>query len=512
MGLPGPTAYPGSPDPKEDDRLTEGISEPASMWSSAMSGGRWGAIRSVVLQVLNIATTAVLARLLVPEDFGLVAITVLVLTMFELVTRVGFGASVIRRQPLTVEMTSTFFWASLGLGLIVGGAAAIFARPAAALAGSVDAAPLVLLAAVTLPINLAGRVPSALLSRELRFRATAALEIGGSLIHTLVAVALAYLGLGALAVVVGQVCRSVYTLVASFVLSQFKPTWTFDREVIAEDLGFNTGWLGADLVTYANKNVDYWFVGNTMGPHSLGVYYVAFVIPNLLRMRVSMIGHDVLYPVASRIQDDLPRIVAAYLRVVRLVTFMVAPAMLGLAIIADLAVRIGFGPDWGDAVGPLRVIAIAAVITSVTVVANPLFGALGRPGILVTTGLATLAALSVGLAVSRSFGSLVAVATAVLIAALVEAVVVISRLRPFIGMRLGDLLSSTVPFLASAVVMAVAVWALRVYVIGDMHVVVQAIIAVAAGAVVYLGVGWLLFRSIFAEQLRATRSMAVPGR
>lgn len=481
------------------------------MRSDAFSGGRWGAIRSVVLQVASIGTTAVLARLLSEEDFGLVAITVVVLTMFELVTRVGLGATVIRREPLTDRVTSTFFWLSLLLGGGAGLLAFAVSGPAAALAGSTDAAPLVALAALTLPLNMAARVPIALLSRRFQFRARAGLEIAGALTHTIVAIVLAFAGLGALAVVIGQMARSLALLVGAFVASGFRPRLVMDRAIIGEELSFNAGWLTADLVTYANKNTDYWFVGNTLGAGPLGIYYVAYVIPTLLRRRVTSIGHEIIYPVASRIQNDPTRIVSALMRIVRLVTFVVVPSMLGLSVLADLAIRIGFGSDWMEAVEPLRIIAVAAAVTSMTVIANPVFAALGRPWLQVRIGMTAMVVLIVGLAASLRIGTLYAVAAAVLIAATVEACSVLFRLRSLVGLSFREYGASVYPFVTSAIFMALAVWTLRHFALGQLHVAIEAVFSVIAGVVVYLGMGTLFFRREFREQWAAVKGLVVPS-
>lgn len=464
-----------------------------------------------MLQLTSLVTTAVLARLLTTADFGIVAITVVVLTMFELITSVGLAGTIIRREPLTEEVKSTFFWASLILGLAVAAFVVAFAVPAASLAGEPAAAPLVALAAVTIPLNLTGRIPAALLSRAFRFKALATIEIGGSLVQAVVAVSLAFMGLGAASVVIGQICRSTIMLSSWFLTSRFMPRFTFNRHVLGEELSFNFGLLGADLVSYANKNADYWFVGNTLGAGPLGLYYVAYVIPNLLRRRITLIGHEVMYPVVSRIQVDLPRIESAFLRVARMVTYLVVPAMLGLAVVADLAVVVGFGPAWEGAIGPLRFIAVAAAVTSMTVMANPVFAALGQPRILILNGLIALMVLGAGLALSLTMGTITAVAAAVLAAAVADGIAILIRMRSLVGLQIGRYLVSVLPFVSSAVVMAALVVGLRISVLGHLHPIGEAITSVLVGVAAYLLIGEVFMSSSFREQRRVVRSLVVPS-
>lgn len=466
-------------------------------------------MRSVAIQAISFGITATLTRLLDADEFGLVAIAFVVVTMFDLLTRVGFGASVIRRGELNRRITSTFFWAALGFGLVAGGLAAALATPTAALAGSAEAAPLVAVAALTLPLNLASRVAGGLVVRDLRFRTNASIAIGAIAVHGVVAITLALSGAGAWAIVIGQVARSAFGLVADLVASGFRPAFVFDVGVVREDLGFNLNLLASDVVAYGNRNLDYWFVGNRLGSAALGVYYVAYVLPSLLRQRLNAIGHEVLFPVASKLQDDLARLGAAYLRVVRLVSFLVFPVMFGLATVADLAVRIGFGPGWDAAVAPMRLIAIGSGVMGVGVVARPIFAAIGRPGITVSAGLVGLVALVGGLAFSWDEGTLVGVAAAVLVATIVESGIVLARVRGALGVGLRSQAEAMAPFAVATLVMVAAVLGGRALVDG-LSMVLEALVAVAVGFVAYLGTGLVAFRSQFLNEMAVLRRFARP--
>lgn len=457
--------------------------------------------------MISIFTTAILARLLTEEDFGLVAITILVVTMFDVITSVGLGAAVIRRDSIDDDEVSTFFWASVALGTCAGLLVVAVSTPAAILAGDRAAAPLVALAALTLPLSLASRIPSGLLVRSLRFRPVALVDIIGSIVHAAVAISLAQLGLGALAVVIGHVSRSAVILVGSLGASRFRPLWRFRRRALIEEMSFSLNILGADIVWYGNKNADYWFVGNRLGSAQLGIYYISFLIPTLLRWRLTRIGHDVLYPVISKIQDDKPRIVAAYLRVLHLMAFLMFPAMLGLAIVADLVIQVGFGPDWEAAIEPLRIIALGTAFASMSTVAHPIFPALGVPGLMVRTGVISLITLVVGLAFSYSNGNLSRVALAVVIAAAVGAVTVQVYTKQLIGVTHLRFLTSVFPYLASSLLMLPIVWAARRYPFGELNGSLQLLALPPIGAVAYLAAGLLWFRGAFGDQIRAVKDI-----
>lgn len=478
--------------------------QPDSYGPQAFSGGRWGAVRTVAIQAISFAITAVLTRILDSDAFGLVAIAFVVVTMFDLLTRVGFGASVIRRKELDHRIASSFFWAAVGLGLVAAAVAVLLAEPTARLAGSADAAALVAAAAATLPINLGERVVGGLLTRDLRWRAVATIDVVGTFVHGVAAIGLAFAGAGAWAIIIGQIARSVFRLGGSMVAARFIPSPVILIAPLREDLRFNLNLLAGDITSYANRNLDYWFVGNRLGSSALGFYYVAYILPNLLRQRFNAIGHDVLYPVASKIQDDLQRVGAAYLRVVRLLSFLVLPTMLGLAVVADLAVRIGFGPNWDEAVAPLRLIAIGSAVMGVGVVARPIFDAIGRPGIRVRVGIVGLVALAIGLAFSWSDGTLVGVAAAVVVASSVESGLVLRAVKQVLGVGWAAQGRAVLPFLAAAVVMAGLVVGVRAL-LGPVPIVLEAAVAVVTGVVGYFGTGFALFGGQFRGELSVLR-------
>jgi len=473
----------------------------------ALSGGRWGAMRGVVIQLVGLLTTAALTRILSDVDYGLVAIAVVVLALFDLITAVGFGASIVRTGDLQEGLVASYFWGSILLGGAAGGLAGLLSTPAASLAGAVEAAPLIAVGALTLPLSLATAVPVGLLSRRLKFRSLAFIDIASMLTHAAVAIPLAALGFGPWAVVVGYVVRAGARLGMAMFAAKFFPRPRLRLLELKKDLGFNLSFFATDAVAYANKNADYWFVGNVLGAALLGSYYVAYVIPTLLRRRVTGVAHDVLYPIISKFQDDTERIISAYLKVTRLVAFILLPALLGLSVTADLAVRIGFGQGWDDSITPLALISIAAAVAALGVPAVPIFPAVGRPLQLVTIGGVSLLILLLTLLATTGFTSLVVVAWCVIAAAVTELVVLQTRLKTILGMSPSRWLGAIAPFGVSAIVMAVVVVGARAWVFAGLPMAIEALAAVTVGLGVYLAMGRLGYRIHFRDQLEAARAL-----
>jgi PST family polysaccharide transporter len=194
----------------------------------------------------------------------------------------------------------------------------------------------------------------------------------------LVQLALAVAGMGAMAVAIGQVTSATIAFVAVMVCSHWRPTLEFRPSSLRGEMGYNAGMLGTSFATYLGKNVDYWFVGRVCGPTALGVYYVAFVLPNILRQRITTVAGAVMFPVFVRHQHDPAQLRRTYVESFGLHLMAGVPAMCGLSLVADDVVAVFFGSQWAAAGTLLAILSLAAAAEFVTAAAISMFLATGR--------------------------------------------------------------------------------------------------------------------------------------
>lgn len=490
---------------------TEDVPIP-TLRSQAFRGGRWGALESVTSQLLTLATTAVLARLLSPEDFGIVAIATVIVGLFGLVTEAGFTPTIVRRAEIDTDVTSTTFWTALALGLLASVIAAVSSNPLAVAFGDGSAAPLISVAAWTLVLGMASSVPKGLLLRNYRYGAVSLIAAASLAAYGVTAMLLATaFEIGAWAIIAGKVVAALVDTSCSFVVARWRPGLVFRGSVLREDLGFNIGFLANRLVGYGAKNLDYWAVGRGLGSGPLGAYYIAYIAPNLVRQRMTWIAQRALLPVFSRMIEDPVRLVRAYLAVYRFTALVALPALVGLALVADGAVLLVFGSDWAQASSPMAILAAAASIEALHPVNATLFVSQGRPSLNLLVNAVRIVTLIVGLVVASATGTLVAFALAVFASTLTA--VAASQWIAFkrVPLELSDFARSLMPATVSVTIMCIAVWGFRsIGFVQALDVRLQAVLAVPVGAATYLALGFTAFPDAFRSLMRDVRK-AVTG-
>jgi PST family polysaccharide transporter len=385
----------------------------------------------LVQQLLSAVTIALLARLLDARELGIAAAANSAMVILTVFTNFGFGQRLVARRIESRRSVSSIFWFAVASGSLVGGIAVVAADALAELVGVPDAGPLIVLLGPAAALQTAGAVPKALLIGQMRFRSVYAIETAWVVVYCVVEIILAAKGFGAKAIPMGLLAGSLVFVLLNVITSRFRPRLALDWAELKEDLGFQGSILANSVMVMVVKNVDYWIVARLLGPAALGQYYIAYVLPNILRQRLTWTSSQVLLPAYARMSMDLPRLRSAYFRSARLHAWIGFPSMAGLAIVAEPLITTCFGEGWEPAVGPMRILALSAMIDFLTAAAPPLFLVVGTPSLNMCSPLVRLGTLVGLLPVVLLSPSLEAVAWVVLASTITGALaaqIVASRL------------------------------------------------------------------------------------
>lgn len=453
-------------------------------WSTVAQGGR---------QVVQVLTTIALARLLLPEDFGLVGIALVVVGVITIFKDLGTGAAVIQRPDASAALLSTVFWSNL----LFGAAAALVLGALAPLIADVFREPtlveIIRALAVSLVISSVAVVPQALLERRLRFGDIARIELTAVVCGGVTAVVAALAGAGAWSLVVQTTVAVVVSALLLFRVGGFRPARHWDRADMRSVAGFSVGLTGFNLFNYAARNADNILIGRVFGATALGLYALAYRLMLYPLQSVTWTVNRVMYPVYAGFQDDDGALRDAYLRSVGLVGFVAFPMVAGLGAVADRLVATLFGPEWATSATILMVLVPVAAIQVVVATVGPIYQAKDRPRALlgwgVVSGTATVFAFVIGLA-----GGVVGVAVAYLaVTALLALPALIIPYR-MIDLHVGTALGAVARSALSAALMASVVWlagrALPTP-IGDPF---SLIVLIGLGAIVYLALATVIER------------------
>ncbi|HEY4972220.1 MAG TPA: lipopolysaccharide biosynthesis protein, partial [Steroidobacteraceae bacterium] len=303
----------------------------------------WTGAARLLGQLLQMAATVVLARLLSPQEYGLLGM-VLVFTGFaSYVADMGLGASIIQRSEVSARHLNSVFWLNVASGLAL---SVVFALSAPLVARFYDQPQLRLLtAAIAVNFVLASLnvVQNALLDKSLHFRTKFWIESVAYLVSGSVAVALAFSGAGVWSLVGQQLTLSLMRVLMMWAQSPWRPALSFDLSAIRELLHFSGHLTAFGAIIYWSQNVDKLVIGRWIGSVPLGIYSLADKLMRLPLTNVNDVTTSVMFPALSSIQDDMEGVRRAYLRGSRMIALITFPTMMALAVLAEPAVLVVYG-------------------------------------------------------------------------------------------------------------------------------------------------------------------------
>lgn len=409
-----------------------------SLLGHTLRGVRWGALSTATNVVVQIGTMAVMARLLAPQAFGLVALAQVVLRFFGYFAQVGIGPALIQRATL-VEADKRL---ALGLLLAIGASFALGMALLAPVFAALFHAPALVDVLRVLGLNFLiislGALPQALLQRALRFRATAALEslsfVGGALC---VGLPLAWAGAGVWALVGSTLGQSSLLLVGGWLLARppLRPQWQGDRAAL---LGYGMRHSLVTFLEYLGDSLDSLLIGRLLGTAPLGLYNRALMLASLPVEYGVRVLSRVLFPVLSRNQDDAGKVGHVFLLGTTLVGMFAGAVSFGLAAAAPDVVPLVLGPQWGDTVPVVQILALAMPMAYMTYVSGVVCDACGLLAFKLRLQAATVLLLGLLMFLLAPQG-LTGFALAVLIAKVVRQMVYLLVLRPRLMLPRADL-------------------------------------------------------------------------
>jgi O-antigen/teichoic acid export membrane protein len=425
-----------------------------------IAGLGWTLGTQVVNQGSRFLISVVLARLLVPADFGLLGM-VLVFTGFAgLFGDFGFGQSLIQREKIEERHRSSVFWLSLGMGFLLAGITAAAAPLTAHFYREPRLVSVMMLIAVSFPLASLSVVQKALLSRGMKFRALGLIDVANSIIIGIAAIALALRGFGVWSLVWQQILYCVVMAVGTWWVLGWRPQLIFDLRAVKELFGFSANLTAFSVVNYWTRNTDNMLVGRVLGSASLGIYSRAYNLMLLPLSQVTWVVARVMFPAMSRLQNDKLRVKNIYLRTVSIIGLITFPLMLGLLAVTDHFVLALYGSAWAELIPVLRVFCILGMTQAVTSTVGLIFQSQGRTDWMfwwgAFSGLLSIVAIIVGVWMR----SLTAIAGCLLVVAFLLLVPNFSLAGRLISTTVREVVKSLTSVTICASAMAVAVWIL----------------------------------------------------
>lgn len=474
----------------------------------AVRGTFWTGGGQIVRQVVQILTSVMLARLLVPEDFGLIAMAMVFVGVAQLIADFGIGAAIVQRDSVSDRILSSCFWINLAISAALAAFVALSAGLVADFYGN-DRVEMVL-RILSLNLVLAGMLvlPRALLYRNMDFQSVAMAEVTGTAVGSTTAILLAWNGHGVLALIAQPLVGGSAMLAVTWVRSRWLPRLCVDVDSIRDMIGFSVNLLGTNLLNFVNRKADNFIVGKMIGSHAAGIYAFAYQLMLYPLGQVSTVIVKVLFPTLSKMKHDLTEFAQTYLGAVRFISLVTFPLMIGLFMVADVFVPTVFGEQWSEMVPILKVFCFAGMAQSITTVVGTIYMSTGEVKAMFRITVLQTPIQVFGFLLGAYFGLFYVALIYMLISLGFFVWMHLAAFR-FVDIRFVELLRVLAPQLLCTGIMAVALVVSAALMSGaDLGPVLWLLIQIPLGGVVYLLSTWL-FND---EVVRVIRSRFLKGK
>jgi len=333
----------------------------ADLKGRSVRGGAWTITSQGMQFVIASTSTVVLARILTPADFGLVAMVVAITGLGQAFADLGLSEATIQSPKISHGQVSTLFWVNVGIGAILTILTMCLAPVLAWFYKQPSVEEITLVISLTFLICGLRVQHEAILRRQMRFSALAFRDIVSLSLGVLVAIVMALRGAGYWALVAQPLTTNFSQVVLTWLMVKWMPSLPRRDTKIRSMLTFGGSVAASYLIINVNRSADNALVGWYCGAGPLGLYSRAYNLLMLPVRQLSAPAGAVVVPAFSRIQDDPERFARYYLRVVNLITWIAAPVFGFLFVAAKPVVALVLGPQWKGAAPVFQILAISAL-------------------------------------------------------------------------------------------------------------------------------------------------------
>jgi O-antigen/teichoic acid export membrane protein len=483
--------------------------------AKARSGAKWSVAQTVGRNVVSIGSTAVLARLLSPGDYGLLGMVATLTALLLVFSDMGLSWATVQKRDVTMIQVSNLFWINVGTGALLWGVCLGLAVPLAQFYARPELVPVTAALGASFLLSGVAVQPIALLQRAMRFDALAKTELAGAVVAALAAILSAQLGCGYWALVIQALAGQAARLIGGLVFSGFVPQRPRSDAETAHMVRFG-GLLALNgVLIYFARNLDNVLIGKLWGSEQLGYYTRAYFLMLLPSTLATGVLTGLMVPSLAALHGHPERFGSAYRRAVRLIAFVGAPIAAELALVAPEAVRLVYGERWAPVVPIVTWLSVAGITQPVYNTMGWLFTSSGRATAFVWTTLVNAIVLSAVFFVAAPYGALaVAIGYAVVMGLLLPGPALWAA-HWSAGIPFLATIRSILPVFACVAAMAVCVASVRMAV-ESLAWQLRLASEIAGAGVVYGAFAWLFLRPMlqedFAPLLRSqkTKNAAAP--
>ena len=463
----------------------------------------WRSGTQILSQLISWGSTLAVIRILEPSDYGLFAMTSVVLVFLNFLNGYGFVSALIQSEKVEpIRIRQAFGM----LILLNAGLAAIQFFAVAPLAAAYFGEPVVAdmlrwqsLIYLSTPFLI---LPEAMLTRNLDFKKPAIVNLTSAFIGAAVALGMAFGGYGVWTLVFAPIAIFWTRSIALMIATKFWIAPSFNFSGAGGIFSFGTAMLAAHGFWIVQSQSDIFIAGRAFDNHNLGLYAEALFLTQIFAAKFVPPLNEVAFPAYARLQNDRAALSAGFLKAVRLIMLIACPLYLGMAVSAQPFVDVLMGPKWTEAAPIVAILALAMPVMTLHILFAPALNALGLPNIVVRNSIFGAILMPAVYLFAVQYGAH-GLAWGWLIAFPILLAFTIYQARPHIGFSISGLLATIVPGLVAAAIMAALVWGtdhlLLTQLWPDIPALLHLVALVAVGGLAYTALLWFGARQTFME-------------
>ena len=449
----------------------------------------WSSFGSSGSQLLRFGASVMLARLLEPADYGVMAIATMLLLYGRRVSEFGFAAALIRNKAATEKHFNSVFCVNLALYAAMVVAVNAVAPYASDFFANDNVESVLRLMSVNFLLTSVTSVTLAKLKKEFKFREFWLVALYSSFVGLGTAIILALAGFGVWSLVVGELATTLTEIVGSVWFTGWVPRIRYSHSAMKDTFSFGAWFFVKSQLEYLSENADLFIIGRFFGAHTLGFYERALRLMWMPRKQISRPINTILYSAFSEIQDNPEKLREVYRKAMLPLTLVIYPLLAGLGIVAPYFAVALYGPQWAGIVAPLQILIFAGAFQANNGMLSSLIVANNYVRLHVRQQLIGLLVLGTGCAIGVQFG-VEGIAGAIVLHSIVMMLIFFQLTTSITPLRWSDFWYVQRHAVFGSALMAAILAAFDVFVLQDLAIpmLLKLLIQTAAGALVYVTV------------------------
>lgn len=346
--------------------------------SKANRAALWSFVETMGQRLVQFVVGIILARLLLPEQFGLIGMLMFFMALAQIFLDSGFGAALVQKQQITETDISSIFYFNIFVGIAATGFLCGLAPWVAAFYKQPILTPLLCLMSTVLLINAFGLVQNTLLIKSIDFKTQAKVSLIAGLLSGLIGIGMAYRGFGVWSLAAQQISGAALRTVLLWFFNRWRPAWLFSFQSLRELFGFGSKLLCSGFLNTLFDNIYLIVIGKLFSPADLGYFTRADHLQRLPSMTLSGMVGRITFPVFSAIQDDRTRVKRGMKKALTVLGLINFPVMIGLAVVSRPLVLVLLTEKWAPCIPYLQVLCLVGLMFPLHLINLNVLQAMGR--------------------------------------------------------------------------------------------------------------------------------------